>query len=554
MQWPVELLVATAEGVFVQGILIILTTGLLAGLVCRQWSLPPLMGYIVVGMAIGPSALGLVRSESTDIEHVAELGVFFLLFSIGLELSLDDLKRTSRYMLIGGPIQMTLVAVPVALGLMGLGWPAPKAWLLGAAVSLSSTVLVIKALGEMGRLATGSFRRSIGILLFQDMALIPLLLFLPVLSGWEAGRNEDGLIQALTWVYMALVTVGFVAGTVLLRLTMVYLVVPRIMQHRSPDLVVLMALVVLGSVTLAAYRLGLPAALGAFAAGVVFGGNRWAEQIDSLILPFREVFSAIFFVCLGLLIDPHAIAQDPWRAGFLLAGLVVVKGLAAGVALRVTGLSWRESVGPALGLAHVGEFAFVVILLASTTGVLSQSERQLVIAVAGGSLLAAPLLLRYGFRAGVDSGEETVAVPGLTLKSGSKLRRAVVIGMGPVGRATAGQLETLGFELACLDLNPLNLQGFSQLGVPTVAGNAESDDVLRAAGVVQAQMILICVPQDEVAVRVSEHCRRLNSSARIVVRCRYLHTLSSLRRAGADFVVSEEANAARQLVELISKA
>jgi monovalent cation:H+ antiporter-2, CPA2 family len=207
-----------------------------------------------------------------------------------------------------------------------------------------------------------------------------------------------------------------------------------------------------------------------------------------------------------------------------------------------------------LGLAHVGEFAFVLVMLATTAGVVTESERQIIFAIAGGTLLAAPLSIRWGFQRGGDSSSDEKSATGSVHQLDSDLSRAVVIGMGPIGRATASQLNTFGYELSCVDLNPLNLQLFSQQGIAKViAGDAQSADCLMAAGIEQSNLVIICIPQDEISLRVTALCRSLNKAAVIIVRCRYVHTTNQLRQIGATHVISEEAYAAEELVKLISK-
>lgn len=532
---------------FINELLIILTTGLLAGILCRKWSITPLMGYLAVGVLIGPTVLGWVDSDQKEIEHLAELGVFFLLFSIGLELSMEELQRMGRYLVTGGPVQLFATAVPIAAFLIWMGWAWPAAVLAGSAFAFSSTVLVFKALNELGQTNSEPGRRCIAILLFQDAALVPLLLCVPLLSG------KGEVTGPLQWLALALSSIMFITATVGLRVILADYVIPRITKHRSPDLVVLLTLTILGCVSLAAQRLGLPPAIGALAAGLVFGGNRWSEQIDSLILPFREAFSAIFFVSLGLLVNLIAIVQDPVFAlgGILL--LIFVKTAASAIALRITGISWSRALGPALGLAHVGEFAFVLILLAASSGAMSGEQRQQVLTIAGGTLLVSPLLIRYGFRR-VDGADDPSSE-----RDANRLQRkqeerklAVVVGMGPVGRAVASRLETLGHEICAIDLNPLNLQAFAQFGISTVAGNAESPDVLNAAGVNRAEIAIVCVPVDEVAIRTTAAIRKANAGVQIVVRCRYAHNANVIKKAGADHVFSEEAHAAIELVRIVA--
>lgn len=534
---------------FIEHTLIVLTTGMLAGYLCRQFSWPPLMGYLAVGTLIGESLLGWIPANVEEISHLAELGVFFLLFSIGLELSLEELQKMGRYLLVGGLTQMLLVAVPVSLLLMLTGWKPQVALLVGSASAFSSTVLVFKSLGELGMTASQSGRRAISILLFQDAALVPLLLCIPLLI--EQAPEAAG--ERITWWQLALVSAGFVGATVVLRAVFNQWLIPRITRHRSPDLVVLMTLVVLGSVTLTAYRVGLPPALGAFAAGLIFGGNRWSEQVDTLILPFREAFAAIFFVSLGLLIDLSSLLESPLTILGALLLLTAFKAASAWVALWFTGLSFRGSWGPAVGLAHVGEFAFVLVLVGTTAGAITASEQQFLITLFGLTLLTAPVLIRFGFTRTPPASSDDVEKSAPHSRLAPPKRSCLVIGMGPVGKAVASRLDTFGFAVTAVDSNPLNLQAFAQLGFQTVSGDAQQESILASAGAGQAGVIVICIPIDEDAVRVAATCRRLNPDASIVVRCRYANQIEAIKKAGADMVISEEVRSTQELVRLVEE-
>ncbi len=532
---------------FIEPLLIVLTTGLLAGSVCRHVSLPPLMGYLVMGALLSDGLLGWVSANVTEIGHLAELGVFFLLFSIGLELSLEELRRMGRHLLIGGSLQMLLVAMPLGLILVARSWEWNAAILVGAALAFSSTVLVFRLLGELGQSSTPIGRRAISILLFQDAALVPLLLCIPLLAGTgEAVSFAD-------WAELAALSLAFVIATILLRFVMNGWVIPHIAQHRSPDLVILMTLTILGGVTLVAHRIGLPPALGAFAAGLAFGGNRWSEQVDSLILPFREAFAAVFFVSLGLLIDVTGIWREPLvvLGGVIL--LTLIKSAAAVVALKLTGLRLSACWRPAVSLAHVGEFAFVLILVGGSAGVISPDDQRRLVTIAGATLLAAPILIRWGLRADDQAATEGPTEPhGVPLDCDLE-RHWIVIGMGPVGRAVAARLETLGYAVTTVDSNPLNLQAFAQLGFSTVAGDAQQESILRSAGIERSQGIVVCVPIDEVAHEITMQARQLNQGARIIVRCRYAQHVGRLGNAGANIVISEEARSTRELVEAVAK-
>lgn len=531
----------------IEGLLIVLTTGLLAGYLCKRLSLPSLIGYLVTGALLSEGVLNLVPADVTEVGHIAELGVFFLLFSIGLELSLEELKRMGKHLIVGGSLQMMLVAGPVLVILRWLSWDWNAAVLVACALAFSSTVLVFRLLGEFGQASTRMGRRMISILLFQDAALVPLLLCIPLL----AGTGE----AATFWDWMSLATVSslFVVGVVFLRYVMNEWVIPRIAEHRSPDLVVLMTLTVMGIVTLVAHRLGLPAALGAFAAGLAFGGNRWSEQVDSLILPFREAFAAIFFVSLGLLIDVPGIIDAPVVVLGGVAVLTLIKMTAGVIALCLTGLQLSTCLRPAVSLAHVGEFAFVLLLVGQSAGVIPEEEQRRLMTIAGVTLLAAPLLIRWGMRQIELTAEDDGSSADFRLHHDEHVRSCVVVGMGPVGRAVAARLETLGFSVAAIDSNPLNLQAFSQQGFSTIAGDAQKESVLMSAGVEHSKAVVICVPIDEVAIEITSRAHRFNPTAIIIVRCRYAHNVKKLRRAGANIVLSEEERSTRDLVGAVEK-
>lgn len=533
-------------GTFVYELLIILTAGLIAGLVCRGLHVSVLVGYLVVGALLGEGVLGWVGDEQHNLEYIAEVGVFFLLFSIGLEFSLAELYRLGRNLVIGGTVQMVLVAVPVAIFLSALGMPWRPAVLIAAATSFSSTVLIFKALSEWGHSSLPHGRRAIGILLFQDAALVPLLLLVPLLTG--SGETTT----PMTYVVLAATSVLFVAAVILLNHVLAKWIIPTFAGFRSIELVILFTLVSLGGVTLVAHQVGLPPAIGAFAAGLIFSGNRWTRQIDALVLPFRESFSAVFFVSLGLLFDPQLVREAPFLTLASFVGLIIVKMLAASIALWLTGVRGRAALGMGLGLAHIGEFAFVLLVIGWEQGVISDADYGHTVALAIGSLILTPMLLKFGLRWLGPEGvsEEPASHAGDTLGLG---QRALVIGAGPIGRQVASQLETLGKEVCLIDLSPINLQGFAQLGFRTIAGDATDRSILKLAHAEEVALAVVCVPDDEAAIRVVGAFRQLNTESFVLVRCRYQGNVKRLETSGANGVVSEEAEASDALLSRLLK-
>ncbi|MCA9239139.1 MAG: cation:proton antiporter [Planctomycetales bacterium] len=518
---------------FVLDLVVVLAAGLAAGIVCRRLGVSLLVGYLIIGAVVGQGGLHLVSQENHELELLARVGAWMLLFSVGLEFSLDELKRMSRFLLVGGAAQMLLAGAPlsVLLRFMGMSWEA--ALLVGAAGAFSSTVLVFKSLAEYGESSTPHGRRAIAILLFQDIALAPLMLLLPLLS--DAQNPTAGQFGWLI-VKSAL----FVAGVAAARQAVLRWCVPALAELRSTELVVLFTLFLLSSACLIAARIELPAALGALAAGLVLSGNRLSVQIDALILPYRESFAAVFFVTLGTLFLPSAFLREPL---LLSAGLILtlaLKTLAGAAALRATGLPWKPSFGMGLGLAQLGEFSFLLVYTGAQVGVLEMSDYHRVLFIAMGTLILTPLLIRLGLRwtdeADADHADEW---GGLDLDRGP-VRRALVIGLGPIGRQVASRLETLGCDVCALDLSPINLQPYAQAGFPTIAGDACDPEVLRRAGVAHCDLAVVCVPDDPSAVDIVHTLRGGNRSLVTLVRCRFASSAAQLRRAGADQVISEE--------------
>jgi CPA2 family monovalent cation:H+ antiporter-2 len=525
-------------------LLVILAAGLVAAVVCRRLRFPVLIGYILAGVLISAGGLGVTEGRSEQISQLAEAGVFLLLFAIGLEFSLDELLALGRHLFIGGSVQMALVAGPVAAALWALDTDWQTALLLAAAVAFSSTVLVFKTLAEWGRTSTPAGRRAIGILLFQDVALVPLLLVVPMLTGGNAPGTADFIMLAAT-------SLLFVVSVVVLRRLLALWLIPHLVSHRSPELVVLGAVVVLGGVTFAAYRIGLPPAVGAFAAGLMLSGNRWTAQFDALVMPFRETFAVVFFVSLGLLLDPQILLTEPLNLLGLLLAVLAIKALAAVIALRLTRLPWRASLATGIGLAHIGEFAFVLVAAALQAELLSSETAARFVAVALVSLMLSPLLLRFGLK-------QTAQI--VTADDDHHRRRghvtispsySLVIGVGPLGGRVAAHLETTGHEVCVIDRSPLNLQPFEQQGFRAVAGDAADEATLQRGQVRQASLAIVCVPDDSASLDVVRLIHRHNPECQIIVRCRYQSNESPLRKAGASHIISEELQAGEALIRLL---
>lgn len=526
-------------------LLIVLIAGTLAGAICRRLNVSLIVGYLIVGAAIGTGGFAWV-SGVHQVEFLAQAGALLLLFSIGIELSADELKRMARFLFVGGPVQMLLVSVPVILFCWYAGIGKRAAILFGAALAFSSTVLVFKALAEWGQSNTPHGRRAISILLFQDLMLVPLVMLVPLLTGTgEQATTAD-------YVKLAAVSIIFTVVVIAARWFNAVAVVPVLAKLRSAELLVLYSLSLLVGACMSAYWIALPPVIGAFAAGFVLSGNRLSKQIDALVLPYRETFAAIFFVSLGMFFEPKIFLEEPFFLAACLIAIMALKATGGALALRLTGLPWKASWGMGIGLAQLGEFAFILISegLRSEPPLVRMDNYNRVLFLAIGTLIATPPLIRLGLRWSradreIDGEDSPSRLPSDLPPA------ALVIGLGPIGRTAASQLEIQGTDVHLIDYSPVNIYPYEQQGFHATSGDAREPSVLRRAEVERCNLVIVAVPADAVAIEVVRTIRELNAAAKIIVRCRFQQTAAALKRSGADVIISEEGEAANALQRIL---
>ena len=532
---------------FVYELFFVLAAGAVGGIVCKRLGFSMPVGYLLAGAIIGRGGLGLVGGDIEELEHLAHVGALLLLFAIGIEFSLEELARLSRYFFIGGSIQMTLVAVPVTITclMFGVSWQATV--LIAAATAFSSTILVFRALAEWGEIASHQGRRAIGVLLFQDVALVPVMLLVPLLIGHDEGPR--------IWAYLLLAvnSVLFVVAVLVLRKVFAAWVVPMLSQLRSIELVTLFGLIVLVGFCLGAAEAGLPPALGAFAAGLALSGNRLTGQLDALILPYRESFGAVFFVSLGTLLDPDVLIREPLLLAGALLAVLVLKTAAAAVALWAAGLRWPAALGMGLGLAQLGELSFMILSEGMHANLVSTTAYNRILFLAVGTLILTPPLLKTGLRWARHAEPPDQKDRSHRGHLEPTPVEAIVIGLGPIGQQAASRLEIMGIDVCLIDLSPVNLYFYTQQGFRTIVGDARETDVLRRAHADHARLAIISVPDDNVARQIVQTLRALNPTCTLIVRCRFQAHAPGLRKAGASTVISEEAEAMVTLLRLLER-
>ena len=521
---------------------IVIVAGLVGGLIAQTLRQPLILGYILAGVIVGPHSIGRAVTNTHDIELLAEIGVALLLFALGLEFSLKQLQPVRRIALIGTPIQMGLtILLGTALGHL-FGWPWTMALWLGALIALSSTMVILKTLMTQGRMGTLSSRVMIGVLIAQDLIVVPLMILLPALSDPEAGLQALAVACGKAVLFLGLMVL---VGTRLL---------PRLMQviavRQSRELF-LLAITAIGlGVGYATYLFGLSFAFGAFVAGLVLSESDYAHQALSDIIPLRDVFGMLFFASVGMLIDPRLLLATAGQVVVLLLAILIGKSLIlAGLAY---GFGYRNVVPLAVGLGlwQIGEFAFVLGRVGLASGALSAEAFALVLNAAVVSMvltpavsgLTTPIYAWWRRRSGREPFQ-TINLPAAGLHD-----HVVIVGGGRVGRFTAQFLQRLALPAVLVELDYRRFDQARTAGIAAVFGDATQAVVLEAVQVSRARLVLVTVPIISVTEAIIEQVRAISPRMRIVARAEGAEQLRHLQERGLAEVVQPELEAGLEMV------
>ena len=520
-----------------QSVLLLLAAAVLVVVAFRSLKLPPLLGYLVVGVAIGPHALGLIP-DTPESHALAEFGVVFLMFSIGLEFSLPKMVAMRQIVFGLGTAQ---VLVTVAFGALALPSLLPIDWragvILGGVVAMSSTAIVIKLLADRLELYSQHGRHIVGILLFQDLAVVPLLIIVPALAR-PAGELASALGLAAIKAVLVL-AVLLVFGQRPMR-AWFHLVARR---HSSELFVLNVLLITLGLAYLT-HLAGLSLALGAFVAGMLIAETEYRYQVEDDIKPFRDVLLGLFFVTMGMQLDPGAIASNLGWVIVALIATIALKVLVIAGLCRAFGNPLGAATRIALDLGHTGEFAFVVLALPGAVNLIPQEVMQPMLAAILLSMLIAPFMIEYSEHiARHVSGAEWLArameLHQIAVRSMAVDRHVVVCGYGRCGQNLARLLDQESIGYFALDLDPSRVREATAAGDAVVYGDAGKREVLTAAGIMRARALVITFHDPHAALRVLEQVHMLRPDLPVVVRTLDDTHIDQLKAAGASEVVAE---------------
>jgi monovalent cation:H+ antiporter-2, CPA2 family len=529
------------------------TAGVVVPLVSRL-GISPVLAYLGAGAILGPLGLGsLIREfpalywftvgNAADVAGIAELGIVFLLFLIGLELTLHRLLTMRRLVFGLGGLQVLITGASIA-GVAVMAGQAPStAIILGAALSLSSTAIVLELLSNQGRLATNVGRASFSVLLAQDLAVIPLLLFISIIAAGPGGSALKSLATALLQATVALAVI-VVFGRVLLRPLF-----RLVATTRSKDLFIAAILFVIIAAGVIANQAGLSMALGAFVAGLLLAETEYRKAIEATVEPFKGLLLGIFFFTVGMDIDFRELVREPvWLVGGVVA-LIAVKALLLILLAKLFGLSWRVAVETGLLLGAGGEFAFVGLGMATDLGLIEERLASLVLAVTSVTMALTPLLALAGRRFASRLTASGAVDPGLTARPGGGQKHAIVVGYGRVGKVVCALLKQHGISYIAADSDAATVTRDRRDGHDVYYGDAADSKFLEACGLATAAGVIITIHTQDLIDDVVEHVRAMRPDIVIVARARDADHARHLYALGATDAVPETIEASLQLSE-----
>jgi CPA2 family monovalent cation:H+ antiporter-2 len=517
-------------------LVILLAVSILIIFISHRIRLPSVVGFLLTGILIGPGGLSLVKDTET-IDVLAEIGVVMLLFMIGLEFTLERLKRIQRNFWVGGGLQVFLTITAALLILVVLKVPAKEAVFYGFLISLSSTAVVLKILSDRGETDAPHGRISLGILIFQDMAIVPMIALVPVLANVRSASPSAILFRFLL-SGGAIVAVFAVARYLMPR------VLHLVVGTRIREVFLITSLFVCLGMAWLTSSLGLSLALGAFLAGVIISESEYSHQVVSDILPFKDVFNSLFFISVGMLLHTGIV----WGSKLLVVGLVlsilVLKALIVVLTVRILGYGSRIALLTGLALAQIGEFSFVLASVGRANGLLPENIFQVFLASSILTILATPFLIqaspslatrterRFRWK---DRALEIGGKPAPTLKD-----HVIIAGYGLNGRNLAHVLKEAGISYVILELNPETVKSALAEGEGIIFGDVSSRTILKEARIDRARSIVFAISDPSTTRRGVRAARELNSELFILVRTRYASEIDELYGLGANDVIPEE--------------
>ncbi|MGB5995068.1 MAG: cation:proton antiporter [Candidatus Deferrimicrobiaceae bacterium] len=518
---------------------VVLAIATVVALVFSKFRLSVVAAFLVAGAILGPTGAGLV-SETVVVEALAEIGVVLLLFTVGLDISLSNLVKMRREVLWVGGAQVSATILFTLLVLTIWGLPVPEGLFIGFVVSLSSTAIVLKVLADRMEIDTSHGRITSGILIFQDLAVIAMMLLLPSLRQWETAKSWEVLLT------LAKAGAGVAALLVLTRF-----LVPRLLKAvirlNNREILALTVMMVVTGTAFLAHRGGLSLGLGAFLAGLVISESDYVHEIAAQVMPFRDVFIGVFFISVGMLLDLPFLARNLLLILPVMAAVVLLKAVSAGAAIRALGNPWRLAVIVSVTLMQIGEFSFLLMSEGYRIGLIGPIQYQFLLAIAILTMVATPFLMDAApaiasrwerWVTGTASLPETEEERGLR-KSGRE-NHVIIAGFGMNGKNLARVFRATRVPYVVVDLNDVQVREGRAAGEPMFYGDVNRPEILDRLGIGRARILVLAISDPMATRRAVAIARRSNPNLCILVRTRYMADVDDLIALGANAVIPEE--------------
>lgn len=524
-------------------IVIILGLSVIVILIFQRFRIPTILGFLITGFITGPYGLSLVEA-SHEVEILAEIGVILLLFIIGLEFSLSSLSSIKKAVLLGGSLQVGLTILLVAFLANQFNFDWGPAIFLGFLFALSSTAIVLKILQEKGEINSPHGKMTVAILIFQDIIVVPMMLFTPLV----AGQAENVWLSLLILAVKGILVIIFV-------LVSARYVVPKLLylvaRTRKPELFILTIVVICFAVAWLSSSLGLSLALGAFLAGLIISESEYSHQATSNIMPFREIFTSFFFVSIGMLLNMSFLFENFWVILGLTLLTFIGKGFIASLATMVLKYPMRSVILVGLSLFQVGEFAFILSKTGIENDLLEETTYQYFLSVSLMTMAATPFVIMFahqivGYLSNTGVYEK---ISGLGYKGKQQPKteehkeiedHIVIIGYGINGRNVSLAAKNAGIPYLILELNPDTVKNEKKKGEPILFGDAVEGPVLQHVYVPKARVVVIAISDPVATKRIVVNIRQISPTVHIIVRTRFVQEMEENYRLGADEVIPEE--------------
>ncbi|MDU9376774.1 Glutathione-regulated potassium-efflux system protein KefB [Methanocorpusculaceae archaeon Sp1] len=538
-----------AQSELIMSVVVVLACAIAVLFVGRRLRMPFIIGYFITGIIVGPAGLGLVTEEQVSL--LAELGVILLMFTIGLEMSLKSLLSMKKIVLVGGTLQLVLTTAAVWAVMVAVGFDSNVAIFIGFLVAHSSTAVIMNLYQNSGEVDTKHGRIALGLLIFQDLNVIPMMLMVPIL----AGTSETDLVGSLLNFGMGMVILAIVlVGAIFL----VPKFLTRVALTRSKELFIISIVAICFGIAWLMSLNGVSLALGAFLAGIAISESDYSHEVIGQILPFRDLLTSFFFVSIGMMLNLQYVMEHLLLIIVLAVVLMFGKTLINIVSVRAIGITGAAAILSAIGLSQIGEFSFILGSTGLSSGILTQDVYQVFLAITIVTMAITPFAVNAGpaiakrlVKPKVPGGnifEEEGEGDNCEIKP---KEHVIVVGYGLAGQYVSKALKRVEIPYLILELNAETVNREKKRGERIVYGDATRDSILEYAGVMKARSIVITIPDMEAIKAIVTTVRRMNPHINIITRSRFISETQELYRLGADEVIVDEREAALQIFRRI---